>query len=124
MIDTVLFSSATFMDSIDCISPPGVLISTTSACAPSVSAVLIALVRKRQEAGLIWVFSFITSTLGDAAEAVPPVKDRDIITSTITMINAGTYDLRRARREFMAIFLQLLNNAPVTYMPAYTAIIP
>src|SRR5260370_30482461 len=113
MMGTVLFSSATFMDSIDCISPPGVLISTTSACAPSVSAVLIALVRKRKEAGLIWVFRFISSTWGDAAEAVPPVKDRDIIKSTITMINAGTYDFRRARSEFMSILLLLLKNAHI-----------
>src|SRR5579885_2052774 len=71
IIGTVLLSSAVMIACIESIAPPGVLTSITSACAPSPSAVTMALVRKRWEAASICVFNCTTSTveLPEAREA-------------------------------------------------------
>src|SRR5436305_9801452 len=61
IIGTVLPSSASVIDFIDARSPPGVLTSITRACDPSPSAVVIACLRKLNEAGLISLSNVVTS---------------------------------------------------------------
>src|SRR5947209_18229185 len=106
----VLFSSASVIDFIDPRFPPGVSTAITNACAPSLSAVAIVLVRKRSEAGLVSVLSTITSTCGDAAETVRAdmVRNKETITTMIVLArrSASARNWRCAWREYIMISLQ------------------
>src|SRR5579883_23525 len=148
IIGTVLLSSAVMIACIESIAPPGVLTSITSACAPSPSAVAMALTRKRWEAASIWVFNCTTSTLElpEAREAaatgwlIPARANRASSRAGRTSdkhLHKGMHNARPAPplspstclggvwREYMAkssIFLK--DNAPVPSHQSPSCIIP